>query len=331
MSDRQRFCEWSRVILRLAGIYNLVWGAIVIAAPSPCFAGSGWKNRGILPFGSASAWWSVSMELDTGLRRLTRFRHWPIVLVGLIGKVLGPIGFVWAAWTEQLPWAWGLICLTNDLIWWVPFGLIMSHVFRIENDRSDDVPAYGYGEAIHDAVSHRGETLGNLSKRAPTLVVFLRYTGCIFAQETLARLSRLYPDLERRGIQLAIVHMGSWMDGRRALTRYGLEGAHHFSDVHCRLYRAFGLPRGTFMQMLSPAIICRGLDVVRRGHAPGVFNETCSGWRACFSCVTRSCCGRSVLSRRLTHPTMPTLCGRTNGRIASRRDRKAGPEIFDAD
>ena len=43
-------------------------------------------------------------------------RHWPIVLVGLLGKLFGPIGFNWAASKGELPWNAGLTIVTNDLI-----------------------------------------------------------------------------------------------------------------------------------------------------------------------------------------------------------------------
>ena len=52
-------------------------------------------------------------------------RHWPIVLVGLLGKTFGPIGFVFSAVYCELPWIAGLTLLTNDLVWWIPFGLIL--------------------------------------------------------------------------------------------------------------------------------------------------------------------------------------------------------------
>ncbi len=52
--------------------------------------------------------------------------NYPFAVVGLLGKVLGPIGFLWAAAGGQLPWAFGWAILTNDVIWWplfVPFVL----------------------------------------------------------------------------------------------------------------------------------------------------------------------------------------------------------------
>ncbi len=40
-------------------------------------------------------------------------RHWPIVLVGLLGKVFGPIGFVSAATRGNLPWLMGWTILNQ--------------------------------------------------------------------------------------------------------------------------------------------------------------------------------------------------------------------------
>jgi hypothetical protein len=49
--------------------------------------------------------------------------------VGFLGKIFGPLGMIQALWTEQLPWAFALNCITNDLIWWVPFALILKHAW----------------------------------------------------------------------------------------------------------------------------------------------------------------------------------------------------------
>ena len=50
-------------------------------------------------------------------------RHWPVVLAGLLGKILGPIGFLSTFVGGTLPLSFGLTILTNALIWWFPFAL----------------------------------------------------------------------------------------------------------------------------------------------------------------------------------------------------------------
>ena len=56
-------------------------------------------------------------------------RHWPVVLAGLLGKILGPIGFLSAFVGGTLPLSFGLTILTNALIWWFPFALILLRAY----------------------------------------------------------------------------------------------------------------------------------------------------------------------------------------------------------
>ena len=57
-------------------------------------------------------------------------RHWLIVLVGLLSKAFGPVGFVSAEAAGDLLLRFGLTPLTNDVIWWIPFALILLHAYR---------------------------------------------------------------------------------------------------------------------------------------------------------------------------------------------------------
>ena len=64
-------------------------------------------------------------------------RHWPIVLVGLLGKVFGPIGFLQAALAGDLPWSFGWVLVGNDLVWWLPFAAIL---WRAATDHRQNRP-----------------------------------------------------------------------------------------------------------------------------------------------------------------------------------------------
>ena len=52
-------------------------------------------------------------------------RHAHLVFLGLLGKVLGPLGFVWALWRGDLPASFGRIVAFNDVIWWPAFALYL--------------------------------------------------------------------------------------------------------------------------------------------------------------------------------------------------------------
>ena len=83
-----------------------------------------------------------------GIAAANPFRHWPIVFVGLLGKILGPIGFIGAVTSGRFPKLMGWTIVTNDLIWWLPFGIILWRGFQarqaksqsaIERQKQDDV------------------------------------------------------------------------------------------------------------------------------------------------------------------------------------------------
>ncbi len=52
-------------------------------------------------------------------------RGWLIAAVGLTGKVLGPLGAIGLIWNNTWPGRSIVLCITNDFIWWIPFGLYL--------------------------------------------------------------------------------------------------------------------------------------------------------------------------------------------------------------
>jgi hypothetical protein len=121
---------WMGWVLVVAAIYNLVWGAFVILLPTVPFA---WL--GIAPPNYPGLWQCIGMIVGVygigyGLAAGNPVRHWPIVLVGLLGKIFGPIGFLNAAINGEFPWSAGWTILTNDLIWWIPFAGILHFAWK---------------------------------------------------------------------------------------------------------------------------------------------------------------------------------------------------------
>jgi hypothetical protein len=60
---------------------------------------------------------------------------WLVAAVGLAGKVLGPVGMIWLIYSGAWPLRAIVLCVTNDVIWWVPFLLYLNDAwprFRIE-------------------------------------------------------------------------------------------------------------------------------------------------------------------------------------------------------
>jgi len=205
--------------------------------------------------------------------------HWPIVLVGMLGKIFGPLGFVQAHFIDgAVPLRFGSTLLTNDLIWWVPFTLILVHAYRTHESRrlaglyvsSPDSSASALPAAGAAAVTSSGMSIGELSERGPLLIVFLRHLGCTFCREALTDLARDKEVLSGQGVTLCLVHMSNDRDAAAFFSRYGLADAVRVSDPSRRIYEAFGLRRGSMAMLVGWRSWVRGAWAgLVKGHGVG--------------------------------------------------------------
>ena len=118
------------LFLKLAALYNIIWGAWIVIFPLQIFNMTGMKTP-LYP----EIWQCVGMIVGVyGIGYYFASKspliHWPIVLVGLLGKIFGPIGFLNALILERFSPLFGWVILTNDLIWWIPFGNILWHAWK---------------------------------------------------------------------------------------------------------------------------------------------------------------------------------------------------------
>jgi uncharacterized membrane protein HdeD (DUF308 family) len=255
-----------------AGVYNLLWGGVMVLAPIWTLRtlGVSTQSTELWP----QLWACIGMIVGVyGIGYLIAARdparHWPIVLVGLLGKIFGPIGFIDAAIKGLLPWSMGATLLTNDLLWWAPFSMILWHAFRA----SQPAPPSGevsLASALSSLRESDGRTLAELTDERQTLVVLLRHTGCTFCKQTLADLAQWQDALARAGVGVAVVGMSPSAEALRAHgARLGVTQAAWFADPDRLLYRAVGLGRGSFAQLLGPRVWIPGVRAALRGHGIG--------------------------------------------------------------
>lgn len=259
-----------RTVLRAAGVYNVLWGAWAILFPAHFWSIVGmeqpnypflWQCIGMIVGVYGVGYWVAGND---------PLRHWPIVLVGLLGKIFGPIGFL-QAWLVDgaVPARFGLTILTNDLAWWAPFGLILARAYAAaEFDRrgrlmsTPPVTTPAVQQALRAARSSGGRTLEEIADAGPALVVFLRHGGCTFCREALADLASQRARLARVGITPVLVHMDPpEKDAQTAerFARYGLADAPRIADPARELYRAFELKRGRLSQLFGWRVWLRGV------------------------------------------------------------------------
>ena len=254
--------RWMKQWMLAAGVYNIVWGLVFGVFPNALFD---WARMARPNY--PELWQCIAMIVGVygvgyAAAAVNPYRHWPVILVGFLGKVFGPIGFLQAALTGRMPWQFGIVNIFNDLIWLVPFFLILRGAWR----------AYlaDPGAASADVRDQDGESVDSLSTDQPVLLVFLRHFGCTFCRETLADLRVQRSRLEAAGVRIALVHMSPDADAAEFFARYGLDDVARFSDPGRGLYRRFALRRGDWGQLFGLAVWFRGARAIfADGHGLG--------------------------------------------------------------
>lgn len=247
----------------------MLWGAWAVLFPSAIFS---WLD---MPQPNYPQFWQcIGMIVGVYgvgyvIAAFDPVRHWPIVLVGFLGKVFGPLGMAQALWSGQLPWGFALNCVTNDLIWCVPFFLILKHAW--DEFQSDPVSGMLPDEStlLAETKNNQGSSLVELSQKHPVLLVFLRHSGCTFCREALSDLSAVRSGIEKNGTKLVLVHMGTAESFAAFVANYGLGDVPAISDPERRLYRGLGLRRGKLGQLLGLSVWWRGQKSFFEGHRPG--------------------------------------------------------------
>lgn len=118
--------------LLTAAFYNIGFGFWAVVFPNQLFELFSLELPKY-PF----IWQSVGMIVGVygigyGIGAINEQKHWPIVLVGLLGKIFGPIGFIWVYSQNMVPLEFGTILIFNDIIWWPVFmGIIKRRFTKI--------------------------------------------------------------------------------------------------------------------------------------------------------------------------------------------------------
>ncbi len=259
---------WMRWTLLAAAAYNSLWGLWVGLFPAASFTLLGMTVPPYLPL-----WQSVGLMVGCYgigyfIAAFDPVRYWPLVFVGFVGKVLGPLGMIYAVGTGQLPLAFAWNNLTNDVIWWVPFFLILRHAYRVHLQPEAHEPLE---TVIKRTLTNTGQTLEQRSLERPQLVVLLRHAGCTFCRETLSDLAKQRATLESKGFGIVLVGMSDDDTARAFYSKYGLEDVPRISDPTRALYKALELRRGRLGQLF-------GLNSWTRGWVAGVLNGHGIGW-----------------------------------------------------
>jgi len=113
-----------------------------------------------------------------------------------------------------------------------------------------------------------GETLTEMAERQPVMLVFLRFFGCSFCREAISDIARRREKFEASDFRVVFVHMAPDVAmAEKFFKKYKLYPVDHIQDPEKRFYQAFGLGRGTPLQLFGLMNWIRGFQAsVVEGH-----------------------------------------------------------------
>ena len=128
---RKQIPRWQRRALLVASLQCLIWGVFILAFPERSSLAYGfdhvpvelflWQGTGLIIF---------LFGVGYAIAATNPAQHWAVVLIGLMAKFPGPVGMLWSAVQGQISRQVLYLLPINDLVWWLPFTLILVAAFR---------------------------------------------------------------------------------------------------------------------------------------------------------------------------------------------------------
>ena len=253
-----------KATLLATATFYVVWAGWVLGWPAESLSWAGLASMS----GAAPLWrftGLVDLVLAGGLvaASVKPCQYWPVTSLGLALHAAATCGFGVSVRAGELPAsAWPAI-LIHDAFWCVPLVLVLNGVRCTDAERRSmgchEVQAF----ALRTKTQY-GVSIAEMSNLSPVLVVFLRQLGCAFSQESIADLAKRRKQIEKHGVQIALVHMSREPDASRVLTTCGLGDLPRVSDPNLSLYHAFGLRRAGAHHFLNPKVVFRMLLAIAK-------------------------------------------------------------------
>lgn len=128
-SRTARKLKIAKALMLAAAIYNICWGAVISLFPQLMLFAEDRTDYtlimiqciGMLVGVYGIAYYFCSRD---------PLRYWPLILVGLLGKVFGPLGSLFYIYLGKLAPDFLWINVFNDLIWLPAFGWILLQIYK---------------------------------------------------------------------------------------------------------------------------------------------------------------------------------------------------------
>src|SRR3984957_17379378 len=136
--------------------------------------------------------------------------------------------------------------------------------------------ADGVAQTLASIHTESGANLVDLAQASPVLLVFLRHFGCSFCRQAISDVADLRSELDRRGVRLVFVHLGTPERAKPFFDYYGIGDVERVSDPEATIYRnpVFAIPRiHPALTLLQPSVWIGWLKGPIFKHGIGMIKE----------------------------------------------------------
>lgn len=133
-----RVQPWMRGFLLLAGMYNIGWGIFIYVFPDSFYQ---WITQSALPAPWYITWQGLGVLLFGMVYWLVASyprRFWWMLALGIASKAVGAVGFYFIV-MEQMTKQYVFHLLMNDLLWLIPFTVILISILRVRRSHRQRV------------------------------------------------------------------------------------------------------------------------------------------------------------------------------------------------
>ena len=246
-----RNSHWMKASLFVAGMYSLIWGIIAIFYPKFWLETS---QENFIQVFQVLGIFSFSLGLGFLIAYLNPLRHWPIVLIGLVSKLLLISIILYYFYAFHLSSQFLRMSIINDAIWIIPFGMILYNVYVHEYLLDKELIMFSEHDLRKLLIwyeTDKGNVPLQLSNKQPIMLVFLRHFGCTFCRGMIQNLKENRAYIESQGIKIILVHQMNVTEAKEFLNKYKMDDLDLISDPELILYKGFNLEKGRFFRIFG--------------------------------------------------------------------------------
>jgi len=266
-----RNTNWFKAVLRVAGVYHIIWGISVIFFPHFWFNIADLSQPNYIQLWQFIGLHEMIFGIGYFMASYNPLRHWRIIFIGTFTKICVTIGFLYYYLLGQEPAIVFNMVLSNHIFWIIPFGIILynayHHQYLIDNEMIGLCSEHNL-DLLNLYETDKNENLKSISDSQPTMLIFLRNFGCTFCKETLHIVNSLKSEIESQGTKIIFVHMDNNNTALDALQKCSVQDIDVVSDPECILYKGFNLKRGSITQLFGLKVLYRSvyLWLTKKGY-----------------------------------------------------------------